>query len=96
MKISTSGRLFDRLPLSTLLSQLLHRFQFNRASHSLLGPYDPFGLRFECKIVDAEGKEHRSAERYFWFVSILTVLRYVYARSVPPSTIIDNDEIVDG
>jgi ribA/ribD-fused uncharacterized protein len=31
------------------------------------GPYDPLGLRFDAKITDAAGKEHKSAERYFWY-----------------------------
>jgi hypothetical protein len=30
------------------------------------GPLDPLGLRFDARIVDAQGKEHKSAERYFW------------------------------
>ncbi|KAE9553451.1 hypothetical protein FO519_003323 [Halicephalobus sp. NKZ332] len=31
------------------------------------GVHDPFSLRFEATLTDANGLEHKSAERFFWF-----------------------------
>ena len=34
----------------------------------MAGPQDPFSLRFEATIRDGNGVEHKSAERFYWFV----------------------------
>ncbi len=72
-----SPRQFSELLLTLDRPKTRHDpFEYDRYSQTLdyfLGPLDPLGLRFDARIVDAQGKEHKSAERYFWLEDVTVV-----------------------